>query len=505
MLIRGDACFIPLADKSVHCAVFSPPYWRQRDYGVDGQIGLEGSYQAYVDILLASLFEVERVLRDDGSLWLVIGDKYGTHASGQKAAMNRGADRGWQKHGVVPGMRNQLLGLPWRVAFGAQGFAVVPFRSFSAWSNELDAALTAGDWSMVEALRLRLQALDLFAAFEAHGFILRSEIVWHKLNPMPESVTNRPTRAHEQVFLFSKLRKFYYDHVALLEPAAGEMVNGDRPFGIHRERLLGYDSKFSKLQKWRKKGGGGFSAKTAAAQPAHGAVRLARPPRLVLLPDRPAQPLPHDVVRSARDRFKRASSASLPEMVPGIPNSHRPPTGADGEDAWDTSVRNKRDVWTLPSQQYKGAHFATYPEALVEPCILGGTSARGACPKCGAPWLRQVKKVTNTVERNAAGKDGSDWQAAGQRSIVTPRGAPGGDFHDLGTVSLETTGWEPGCACDAGDPVPCIVLDPYSGTGTTGVVARRHRRAYVGMDLSAEYLQQQQERLAAVQIRLLDT
>jgi hypothetical protein len=163
-----------------------------------------------------------------------------------------------------------------------------------------------------------------------------------------------------------------------------------------------------------------------------------------------------------------------------------------------------REVWSIPTQPYKGAHFATFPEALVEPCILAGTSAAGACPTCGAPWRRIVKRETNYQARKAAGKDNSDWQTNGQRGTATPRGHPAGDFHDLGTLSLETVGWKPTCKCPPAPPVPCVVLDPFSGTGTVGVVAGRHRRAYVGLELSWAYIKLQRRRLADIQARLLD-
>jgi DNA modification methylase len=146
-----------LPDKSVNCCVTSPPYYGLRDYGVNGQIGLERSPDAYVAELVKVFREVWRVLRDDGTLWLNIGDCYSGSGIGNIRPKN-------------------LVGIPWRVAF----------------------------------------------ALQADGWYLRSDIIWHKPNPMPESVTDRPTRSHEYIFLLSKSERYYYDYEAIKEPAAWE-------------------------------------------------------------------------------------------------------------------------------------------------------------------------------------------------------------------------------------------------------------------------------------------
>jgi DNA modification methylase len=170
-----------LQDQSVHCCVTSPPYWGLRDYGVDGQIGLEETPEEYVQKLVEVFREVRRVLRDDGTLWLNLGDTYistapGTmgdniHIQGTLEATKRARkiERRKKPAGLKP---KDLVGIPWRVAF----------------------------------------------ALQADGWYLRSDIIWHKSNPMPESVRDRPTRAHEYIFLFSKNRQYYYDAKAIMEP-----------------------------------------------------------------------------------------------------------------------------------------------------------------------------------------------------------------------------------------------------------------------------------------------
>lgn len=173
---------------SVHCAVTSPPYWGLRNYGHEGQIGLERTPDEYVARMVEVFREVRRVLRDDGTLWLNLGDSYamstkGSSGRGEKQVTNKGTlleDRSWAiPQGLKP---KDLVGIPWRVAF----------------------------------------------ALQADGWYLRSEIIWHKPNPMPESVRDRPTKAHEQVFLLAKSERYYYDADAVREPSihAGKLVKG---------------------------------------------------------------------------------------------------------------------------------------------------------------------------------------------------------------------------------------------------------------------------------------
>jgi DNA modification methylase len=203
-----------IPDGTVQTVVTSPPYYGLRDYGHDGQIGLEETPEAYVSALVEVFREVRRVLRDDGTLWLNLGDSYG---SGK-----------------------QLVGIPWRVAF----------------------------------------------ALQADGWYLRQDIIWHKPNPMPESVTDRCTKAHEYVFLLSKSARYFYDAEAVKEGGAGRLDLG---------RMTRPEARL---------GGGKWS----------------------------------------NDCGLRAE--------PG---------------------RNRRSVWTVATQPYSGAHFATFPPKLIEPCILAGS------------------------------------------------------------------------------------------------------------------------------------
>jgi DNA modification methylase len=192
MIIRASALRLPIASGTVQCCVTSPPYWGLRDYGVAGQLGMEPTPEAYVANMVAVFREVRRVLRDDGVLFLNLGDSYAasSNTGGTKSIQGtpkRVASMTDKRHGIPAGLKpKDLVGIPWRVAF----------------------------------------------ALQADGWYLRSDIIWSKPNPMPESVTDRPTKAHEYVFLLTKSQRYCWDSEAVKEPAthAGKVVTlGEKP------------------------------------------------------------------------------------------------------------------------------------------------------------------------------------------------------------------------------------------------------------------------------------
>ncbi len=193
MIIRGDARRIPLRDQTVQCIVTSPPYFQLRDYQCGPrQIGLEATPEQYIGALVEVFREVRRVLRDDGVLWLVIGDSYwganwrGSRGLGAKQARNRGRAAGGHCHDVLK--RKDLIGIPWRVAL----------------------------------------------ALQADGWHLRADVIWAKPNPMPEPVLDRPTRSHEYVFLLTKRRRYFYDAGAIAELAISDHPSGNHFVRPHR-------------------------------------------------------------------------------------------------------------------------------------------------------------------------------------------------------------------------------------------------------------------------------
>lgn len=362
---QGDVLEIlrQLPDEFVQCVVTSPPYYGLRDYGVEGQIGLEKTPEEYVDKLVEVFREVRRVLRKDGTVWLNLGDTYcGTGDKGEYKDPKYKDGRNGQVVAVnkkLPNLKpKDLIGIPWRVAF----------------------------------------------ALQADGWWLRSDIIWHKPNPMPESVTDRPTKAHEYIFLLSKNQRYFYDADAIREPHITDAPN-----------------------KFRNR---------------------------------------------AKENYNNSYPGGL--FSEGIrPEGH--PFG-----------RNKRTVWTVSTQPYKGAHFATFPPKLIEPCILAGTSPK-ACPKCGAPWERIIEL--------------GNIQSTGGGYIRHE-----GNFNKLSngqnkTIMIQrehiTIGWQPTCSCPDNDGSgKCIVLDPFAGSGTTLYVAELHERDSIGIELNPDYCKLIEERMA---------
>ena len=260
---------------------------------------------------------------------------------------------------------------------------------------------------------MRLKPKDLVGipwrvafALQADGWYLRSDIIWSKPNPMPESVTDRPTKAHEYLFLLSKRASYYYDAYAVKEANSETSQMG----GVYRQ-----DGKTRRLMR-NGEGNEGI----------------------------------HSI---------------------GTINT------------WNG--RNKRSVWHIATQPYPDAHFATYPEKLIEPCILAGTSEKGQCPQCGAPWGRVVERA-------------EDVDCGGLRKRADAPGAvlsQSSAFRTGKIASYQTTGWQPSCACDAGEPVPQLVLDPFCGSGTTGAVAVKHGRSFVGVELNPAYVDLAKQRI----------
>lgn len=287
MILVGDCVqsMRSIPDESVQTCVTSPPYFGLRDYGHDGQIGLESTPDEFVAALVSVFREVRRVLRSDGTLWLNLGDSYAGGGCGA-----RDADK-WPKqsrndHAVTHGKRftglagKQLLGIPWRVAF----------------------------------------------ALQADGWYLRQDIIWSKPNPMPESVRDRCTKSHEYLFLLSKGPRYHFDSDAIKEPVAASSV----------ARL----SQDVENQRGSDRANGGGDARTFKAGG-----------------------------RSKRDSFKRDNSKRA-QAIPGQScGTHRPDRA---ESDYSLGARNKRSVWTVATMPFREAHFATFPEALIEPCILAG-------------------------------------------------------------------------------------------------------------------------------------
>jgi len=284
-ILTGDCrdVLASLPEQSVNCCVTSPPYFGLRDYGVDGQIGLEQTPQAYVDELVSVFREVKRVLRDDGTLWLNLGDSYSTHAAGkvanpmakstlagvrtQEVANSSSRAQGkYRKDESLP--EKNLIGIPWRVAF----------------------------------------------ALQADGWYLRQDIIWHKPNPMPESVRDRCTKAHEYVFMLSKTARYLYDAEAISEEAVYTALTGQDASGFKDPEA--FNGKHAKPDKQR----------------GHGRRHA-----------------------GFNDRWDAMSKQEQ-----------------------SSGRRNKRSVWTIATRPFSEAHFATMAPELARTCIMAGCPLGGA-------------------------------------------------------------------------------------------------------------------------------
>lgn len=326
-----------MPDESAHTCITSPPYFGLRDYGMAGQIGLEQSPADFVTRLVEVFREVRRVLRDDGTLWVNMGDSYASIAGGYApegsagkhdvvSRATRGAVRRGQRRSPPTGLKQKdLIGIPWRLAF----------------------------------------------ALQDDGWYLRQDIIWHKPNPMPESVRDRCTKAHEYLFLLSKSPRYYFDREAIAEPLAPASV----------ARLAQTD--------WDQQRGSATPSKDNGTMKAVGGRR------------------------SKRYSFARETKSSA--GTHGQKAQHRP----DRPDIDYSATRNKRSVWSVPTAGFKGAHFATFPLELIRPCVLAGA----------------------------------------------PRGG--------------------------------LILDPFGGAGTTGLVAMQEGRDSVLLELNPEYAAIARSRLAA--------
>ena len=387
MLVDADARHIPLADESVQCCVTSPPYWGLREYaglqdqvwkdGWCGQLGLEPTPQMYVDHLVQIFREVRRVLRQDGTCWIVLGDSYAATTKGSggynpKQDRNRGSwhnERSWQiPNGLKP---KDLCGIPWRVAF----------------------------------------------ALQADGWWLRSDCIWSKPNPMPESVTDRPTKAHEYVFLLAKSERYFYDVMAIAEPAvhAGE-VRITSPSGFARQAVgLGIKPTGNAVVGSRVHIGSTRNCRSVweIATQAYGGTHFATYP----------EELPRRCIKAGTSEcggcrfcgapWERITHSSV-RFESGSGRSGNPPAGKWLGSGQDTSgsydirmgpvVESPTIGWS-PTCRCRNQHGRTVPQLVLDPFGGSGTTARVAIQlgrkamSLDLSYHNLAKKRTSSVQR----------------------------------------------------------------------------------------------------------
>lgn len=327
-------------------------------------------------------------------------------------------------------------------------------------------------------------------ALRRDGWWLRSEIVWHKTNATPESATNRPTNAHEKIYLLAKSgAPLFWTHRGM----AGTRAKPD-PDYIWRHRKTreerlgdpGDPKDWYRVNLWS--GHDYFYD--------HVAVRT-HSREIPKAPDSwDTAPGTHGTIhREGREKGRRVDKqrghsrrhAGFNDRWDAMSKEEQQAMGANCRNVWFPSLDT---IWTIPTRPFKQAHFATFPPDLVVPCIEAGTSQRGACASCGAPWARDT-------ERRPTGYDGSKFGASADQNKPRPRGTDMstlGSSHGEGVAAYETAGWNP--TCDCGDTLrPCVILDPFAGAGTVGLVADRLGRDAILIEISDEYAKMAGDRI----------
>jgi len=441
-ILIGDALarLAQMPDCSVNCCVTSPPYWDLRDYGMSGQLGLEPTPAEYIAQMVAVFREIRRVLQDDGTLWLNIGDSYaGSHKGGHVGFGSSTLDGSLDREQAC-----RDAGRTMRTGSRRRDDAEIP-RSDVAVAGIKPKDMVGIPWMLAFALR-------------ADGWYLRQDIIWSKPNPMPESVTDRCTKAHEYLFLLTKSARYYYDQDAIKEdcsdgthprlpgngyktPDGWDTSKGNGGHGgFHKDGRedgqTGYTPKGRHLPNNKThKGTTAYLEGDERQRTKAGLVDYATRMRenyegsIPGRKDGPGQDrrqaeLIHNSAGSRKSRANPDAKSSPGEQINGMRKLAESGSGIKNNESFVAAMaimpekRNKRSVWEIATQPYAEAHFATYPEALVEPCILAGS------------------------------KEGD------------------------------------------------TILDPFCGSGTTGAVALRYHRDFIGIELNPTYAELAERRIS---------
>ena len=495
-----------MPEQSVQCVVTSPPYWGLRDYGVDGQLGLESTPDEYLAGMVDVFRAVRRVLRDDGTCWVNLGSSYASSQSlppvrapscGSENIESQGStatgsaccdpDGGrsvdsQSRHGRTVGndQPSQRVALP-----------PSPIVHDSERSDSLVAAPSLLD-VLASTTSPCMQNAQGASDQEGRGEERRNET-----RSSPGGAPSSACKDESIDDMLSQLRTLV-DRIEGTEPSAlASAYYSIASRGFKSKDLIDMPHMLAtalRLDGWYVRS----HIIWAKPNPMPESV-TDRPTKsheyMFLLTKRPRYFYDADAVRERQKEWLAGHGGGM-RYAPGRSARGAPRTS---ECVYNPSGRNLHDVWNIPTEAYAEAHFATFPRRLVEPCIKAGTSDKGCCPECGAPWKRIVTK---------------DRQAT-RPGLDNVNDATGMANRDNGRHVTESTtvGWEPGCKCvsddgtwvadtpDEGHPIPfeprpCLVLDPFAGSGTTGVVAKQLGRSFIGCELNPKYAEMARRRIA---------
>ncbi|KKM82315.1 hypothetical protein LCGC14_1320900 [marine sediment metagenome] len=430
-----------------------------------GTLGLEPTPQLYVQHLTQIFREVWRVLKPWGTVWLNLGDSYsgsgGAHTTDHgnpglsKSASRDGYARSAsEKHSAGLDLP---VGLPNRSPFGlkAKDLVLIPER--------------------------------VALALQDDGWWVRSRIAWCKTAPMPESVDDRPTSAWEHIWLLTKDENYFWDKEAVREDSVGASRHdlSGQGYLAPGQSAQGGNRKSKRPDGWDTGPGGHGTIHRNGREPGGvSEIRTGRNMRnwWVINPE----PMGWEMCQGCGMIYDPGQYRRLGRLVASYCDLE------SGEEKTKTYISCKRcGEW-----EHWMSHFATFPQAVVEPCILAGTSEKGNCAECGRPWERVTETTGHVNQREPAHQLGN-----------TPTKVDSTGWAPMNQPSTNIKGeqiWQPTCSCDAGT-VPAIVLDPFMGSGTVGVVAQKLGRRAVGVDQSAHYLALAQERIAAIPLPMVMT
>lgn len=404
-----------------------------------GELGSENTPEQYIANLVDVFREVRRVLRDDGTCWVNLGSSYA--GSGK----------------------------------GPSNDAPRPQASLN--NRQLPAGAAPSVWQGVapgfKPKDLMMMPFFVAEALRQDGWWLRSAITWCKRAPMPESVTDRPTSATEMIFLFSKSARYYYDADAVREP---NTINPAWNYGSERYRRNMSQDEIKTDGDFRcpKSSGPGWKGMAPAGPDGNGRNLW----NYWLLEESYERLSPEwtEAQRTYAESALRDFWAQLLEEQPQAPMA-----------PW----------WLLSPEPYPNAHFATFVTEIPRRAILAGTSERGACPACGAGWIRVVEKGALVSSDGRTGSCGVANQEGKGNSVSRTKSALGAEqsYYAMARRERKAIDWQPSCRCDAGEPRPCVVLDPFGGSGTTGLVADRLGRDAILIELNPEYAEMARQRI----------